>query len=66
MASRGWCGSSSRSGGINTINIYRCKSSSYPTGSDSGHHGSSGASGASVTAVTTSSSLTSTFLTIGT
>lgn len=35
MASRGWCNSSSRSGGITTINI--CKSSnscSYPSGSN--------------------------------
>ena len=45
MASRGWCSSSSRSGGITTINV--CKSSSYPSGSDRGHQGSSGASGAS-------------------
>lgn len=48
MASRGWCSSSSRSGGITTINVCKSsKSSSYPTGSDRGHHGSSGASGAS-------------------
>jgi hypothetical protein len=35
MASKGWCNSSSRSNGINTINICKSsKSSSYPTGSD--------------------------------
>jgi len=41
MASKGWCNSSGRSNGINTINICKSsKSSSYPTGS--GHnHGSS-------------------------
>jgi hypothetical protein len=41
MASKGWCNSSSRSNGINTINICKSsKSSSYPTGSDH-NHGSS-------------------------
>ena len=61
MASRGWCGSSSRSGGINTINVFRCKSSSYPTGSDRGHHGSSGASGASGASSASGSSNTKTY-----
>jgi hypothetical protein len=46
MAHRGWCNSSSRSNGINTINICKSvKSSSYPTGSN--HNGSSGSSGSS-------------------
>jgi len=41
MASPGWCGKSSRSGGITTINICKSsKSSSYPTGSN--HNGSGG------------------------
>ena len=41
MASRGFCNSSSRSGGITTINICKSsKSSSYPT--DSNHNGTGG------------------------
>ena len=48
MASRGWCNSSNRSGGITTINICKSsKSSSYPTGSDHGHNRSGGSSGSS-------------------
>ena len=46
MASRGFCNSSSRSGGITTINICKSsKSSSYPTGSN--HNGSNGSSASS-------------------
>lgn len=48
MASRGWCNSSSRSGGITTINICKSsRSSSYPTGSGRSHHGSGGGSNGS-------------------
>ena len=50
MASKGWCNSSSRSNGINTINVCKSpKSSSYPTGSDhsNGHTNSNGSSGSS-------------------
>jgi hypothetical protein len=51
MASRGFCNSSSRSGGITTINICKSsKSSSYPTGSNhngSGDNGSNGSSASS-------------------
>ena len=46
MASRGWCNSSSRSGGITTINICKSsKSSSYPTGSN--YNGSGGSTNGS-------------------
>lgn len=46
MALRGWCNSSSRSGGITTINICKSsKSSNYPTGS--GHNHNSSAPGSS-------------------
>jgi len=46
MASRGWCNSSSRSGGITTINICKSsKSSSYPTGSN--YNGSGGSTNSS-------------------
>ena len=50
MASKGWCNSSSRINGINTINICKSsKSSSYPTGSDhsNGYTNSNGSSGSS-------------------
>ena len=48
MASRGWCSSSSRSGGITTINVCKSsKSSSYPTGSNHSHNRSGGSSNSS-------------------
>jgi hypothetical protein len=49
MASKGWCNSSSRSNGINTINVCKAsKSSSYPSGSDhSNGHNSNGLSDSS-------------------
>jgi hypothetical protein len=42
MASRGWCNSSTRSGGITTINICKSSKSSYPTGSNHSHNRSGG------------------------
>lgn len=48
MASRGFCNSSSRSGGITTINICKSsKSSSYPTGSNHNGSGGNGSNGSS-------------------
>jgi hypothetical protein len=48
MASRGFCNSSSRSGGITTINICKSsKSSSYPTGSNYNGSGGNGSNGSS-------------------
>ena len=52
MASRGFCNSSSRSGGITTINICKSsKSSSYPTGSN--HNGSGGSNGSNGSSAST-------------